>query len=105
MLRPWATVARLVMAGIDEARPSDWVRTASSKGLADRGVLVGHILPHALLPVISVLGVSVSGALGAALVIEVIFAIPGTSALLYESVISRDIPTVRRRCSFRCRSR
>lgn len=94
MLRPWATLTRLVMTGVEEAIHSDWVRTGRAKGLRDNYLLYRHVLPHALLPVISVLGIAASGALATALVVEVVFAIPGAGRLLYEAVLQRDIPLV-----------
>jgi peptide/nickel transport system permease protein len=92
--RPWATFTRLVMAGLDETLRSDWTRTARAKGLPERLVLYRHALPHALLPVVSVLGATASAALAGGLVAEVIFAIPGVGRLLYEAIGERDIPTV-----------
>lgn len=92
--RPWATFTRLVMAGLDETLRSDWIRTARAKGLPERTILTRHALPHTLLPVVSLLGASASGALAGGLVAEVIFAIPGVGRLLYEAIGERDIPTV-----------
>jgi peptide/nickel transport system permease protein len=94
VFRPWATFTRLVMAGLDESVRSDWARTARAKGLPERIVLIRHALPHTLPPVVSLLGVSASGALAGGLVAEVIFAIPGVGRLLYEAIGERDIPTV-----------
>lgn len=93
-LRPWATFTRLVMAGLDETLRSDWARTARAKGLPEGIVLRRHALPHTMLPVVSLLGASASGALAGGLVAEVIFAIPGVGRLLYEAIGERDIPTV-----------
>ncbi|MFN8523901.1 MAG: ABC transporter permease [Chloroflexota bacterium] len=94
VVRPWATFTRLVMAGTATAHRSDWARTARAKGLTEATVLSRHVLPHVVLPVISLLGVSASGALAAGLVVEVIFAIPGVGRLLYEAIGERDIPTI-----------
>jgi peptide/nickel transport system permease protein len=94
MLRPWATFTRLVLAGVDEAMSADWVRTARAKGLGEAYLLYRHVLPHALLPVISLVGIAASGALATGLVAEVIFAIPGVGRLLYDGVLERDIPLV-----------
>jgi peptide/nickel transport system permease protein len=94
MLRPWATFTRLVVTGVDEARGADFVRTGRAKGLGDRYLLYRHVLPHALLPVINLVGISASGALATALIVEVIFAIPGVGRLLYQGVLDRDIPLV-----------
>lgn len=93
-LRPWATYTRLIAAGLNDARHADWMRTGRAKGLSEQRLLYRHALPHAMYPVVSVLGAAASGVLGAALVAEVIFAIPGTGRLLYEAIGDRDIPLI-----------
>ena len=92
--RPWSTFTRLIMAGLDQAMRSDWARTGRAKGLDERTLLLRHALPHTLLPVVALVGVAASGALGAGLVAEVIFAIPGLGRLLYEAIGERDIPLI-----------
>ena len=93
-LGPWASFTRLMLAGIDEAMRSDWVRTGTAKGLSERVLLLRHALPHASLPIVNRFGVNASEALATGLVVEVIFAIPGLGRLLYDAVTERDIPTV-----------
>lgn len=94
MFRPWSTFTRLVVAGVDEAMGADWVRTGRAKGLGETYLLYRHALPHAFLPVISLVGIAASGALASSLVAEVIFVIPGVGRLLYEAVLERDIPLI-----------
>jgi peptide/nickel transport system permease protein len=91
---PWAVYTRLLVAGMREARSADWFRTGRAKGISDRRLLYRHALPHAMIPVISLLGVGASGALSGTVVAEVIFAIPGAGQLLYEAVVARDIPVI-----------
>lgn len=91
---PAAMFTRLITTGIDEHLRADWARTARAKGLGETAVRFRHVLPHALLPVVSLVGVAMSGALSSALIAEVIFAIPGVSRLLFDAIGSRDIPVV-----------
>jgi ABC-type dipeptide/oligopeptide/nickel transport system permease component len=70
------------------------VRTARAKGVPEARVLAVHALRNSLLPVLSVLGVSVSRLLGGAVVTETIFALPGVGVLLVDSILSRDFPVV-----------
>ena len=91
---PCAVFTRLILTGVDENLRTDWARTARAKGLSENVLRFRHILPHALLPVVSLVGVAMSGALSSALVAEVIFAIPGVSRLLFDAIQHRDIPVV-----------
>lgn len=91
---PTAMFTRLIMTGMEENSRTDWARTARAKGLSETRTRFRHILPHALLPVVSLTGVAMSGALSSALIAEVIFAIPGVSRMLYEAIGQRDIPVV-----------
>src|SRR5918993_3688914 len=72
----------------------DYVRTAYSKGLAERHVVLLHAFRNALIPVLTVVGVTLAGLLGGAVVIENVFNIPGMGRLLVQSVTRRDIPMV-----------
>ncbi len=70
------------------------MRTARAKGVPERRVLWGHALRNSLLPVLSVLGVSLSRLLGGAVVTETVFALPGVGILLVDSILGRDFPVV-----------
>jgi peptide/nickel transport system permease protein len=72
----------------------DYIRTARAKGLPERDVIYKHALKNALLPVITILGLSVPGLIGGSVIFESIFAIPGMGRLFYESVMSRDYPVI-----------
>jgi oligopeptide transport system permease protein len=85
-----AYVARLTRAGMLDALSQDWIRTARAKGLAPRVVLLRHALRAGLLPVISYLGPASAGVLTGSLVIEKIFAIPGTGSHFVSSALNRD---------------
>jgi ABC-type dipeptide/oligopeptide/nickel transport system permease component len=77
-----------------DALASDYVRTARAKGMRELRVLWVHALRNSLLPVLSVLGVSLSRLFGGAVVTETVFALPGVGVLLVDSILSRDFPVV-----------
>lgn len=87
-------LARLVRSTMLDVLNEDYVRTAYSKGLAERHVILTHAFRNALIPVLTVIGVTLAGMLGGAVVIETVFNIPGMGRLLVQSVTRRDIPVV-----------
>lgn len=87
-------LARLVRSTMLDVLNEDYVRTAYSKGLAERRVVVAHALRNAMIPVLTLIGISFAGMLGGAVVIEQVFNIPGLGRLLVNSVVRRDIPVV-----------
>lgn len=87
-------LARLVRSTMLDVLNEDYVRTAYSKGLAERRVVVAHALRNAMIPVLTLIGISFAGMLGGAVVIEQVFNIPGMGRLLVNSVVRRDIPVV-----------
>jgi peptide/nickel transport system permease protein/oligopeptide transport system permease protein len=91
---PLALVARLTRSEALEALTEDYVRTARSKGLRDRAVVLRHVLKNTLLPVITVIGLQLGSAFNGAVVIESVFAWPGVGRLLVESILARDFPVV-----------
>jgi len=72
----------------------DYIATARAKGLPERKVVFRHAMRNALLPFITILGLSVPGLLGGSVIFESIFAIPGLGQLFYQSVMSRDYPLI-----------
>lgn len=81
---------RHVRAAMQEALASDFVRTARAMGLPERQVLWRHALPNALLPLVTVLGVSLPGLFGGALLTETIFSWPGLGRLQYDAIMNSD---------------
>ena len=73
---PLALTARLVRSGCLEVLAQDFVRTARAKGLRERVVISRHVLKNALLPVVTVVGLQLGNALGGAVVVETVFALP-----------------------------
>ncbi|GJM26884.1 MAG: peptide ABC transporter permease [Phycisphaerae bacterium] len=72
----------------------DFVRAAFARGLSKRRVILRHVLPNTLRPLLTVLGLIVPAVLGGSVVLEVMFAWPGMGRLLYESIHDRDYPVI-----------
>ena len=72
----------------------DYILTARAKGLSERVVIYRHALHNALLPVITILGLSVPGLIGGSVIFETIFAIPGMGKMFYDGVMMRDYPLI-----------
>ncbi|MBE6011273.1 MAG: ABC transporter permease [Lachnospiraceae bacterium] len=89
-----ASTLRMTRSTMLEVIRQDYIRTARAKGAAERAIVFGHALRNALLPVITIVGVNFGLALGGAIVIEQVFAIPGLGQLMINSVRSKDIPMV-----------
>lgn len=87
-------LTRLTRSTMLEVLGQDYVRTARSKGLAGRVVIVRHALRNALLPVVTVVGLQVGGLLGGAILTETIFAWPGMGLWMYQAILQRDYPIV-----------
>jgi len=89
-----ATMARQMRSGMLEVINSDYITMARSKGLKARKVIYRHALPNALIPVITVAGMSFGSMLGGALITEVIFSIPGVGIYMVTGVNNRDYTVV-----------
>ncbi len=89
-----AGMSRYMRSNMLEVVRQDYITTARAKGLDERTVIFKHALRNALLPVITLLGLSVPGLIGGSVIFETIFAIPGMGQLFYQSVMMRDYPTI-----------
>ncbi len=89
-----AGMSRYMRSNMLEVIRQDYITTARAKGLDERMVIFRHALRNALLPVITLLGLSVPGLIGGGVIFETIFAIPGMGLLFYQSVMMRDYPTI-----------
>jgi peptide/nickel transport system permease protein len=89
-----AGLSRYMRANMLEVIRQDYIRTARAKGLSERVVIFRHALRNALLPVITILGLSIPGLIGGSVIFETIFAIPGMGQLFYMAVMARDYPVV-----------
>lgn len=89
-----AGMSRFMRASMLEVLRQDYILTARAKGLPARVVIFRHAMRNALLPVITLLGLSVPGLIGGSVIIESIFALPGLGQLFYQAVMSRDYPLI-----------
>lgn len=89
-----AGFSRYMRSNMLEVVRQDYVLTARAKGLSERAVIYKHALRNALLPVITILGLSVPTLIGGSVIFETIFAIPGMGKLFYDSVMMRDYPVI-----------
>ena len=87
-------IARMVRSGMLEQLGQDYVRTAKAKGMPRRLVLFKHALRNALIPVITLIGVMTGILLGGAVVIEVVYSLPGVGRLIIGAIQNRDYPIV-----------
>lgn len=89
-----AGMSRFMRTSMLEVLRQDYILTARAKGLRTRTVLMKHALRNALLPVITILGLSVPTLIGGSVIIESIFALPGLGQLFYQGVMGRDYPLI-----------
>ena len=89
-----ASVMRMTRSSMLEVLGEDYVRTARSKGLKERGVIVRHSLRNALIPVVTLIGIEMGYLLGGAFIVEQIFALPGLGRLLINAISQRDYALV-----------
>ena len=85
-----AYIARLTRGGLLEVLNEDYVRTARAKGLSNFRIMVRHVLPNGIQPVIVFLGPALAGILAGSFVIETVFQIPGIGRFFVESTFNRD---------------
>lgn len=86
--------ARFVRSALIDVLASDYVRTARAKGLAERVVLFRHVLQNALIPIVTVMGISFGQLLGGAVITESIFSWPGMGRLLVSGIMNKDYSVV-----------
>jgi peptide/nickel transport system permease protein len=89
-----AGMSRYMRGSMLEVIRQDYITTARAKGLPEGAVIFKHALRNALLPVITMLGLSLPGLIGGSVIFETIFAIPGMGQLLWGAVMARDYPVV-----------
>src|ERR1044071_9420334 len=89
-----ALIARMTRSTMLEVLRTDYVRTARAKGVLERGIVSGHALKNALLPVVTVVGHQFGTLLGGAVLSETVFGWPGMGQLLVDALFARDYPVV-----------
>jgi len=87
-------LSRMVRSTMLDVLKEDYVRTAYAKGLPNRHVVLGHALRNAMIPAMTVLGISLAGLLGGSVVIETVFSLPGMGRLVVQSISRRDFPVI-----------
>jgi peptide/nickel transport system permease protein len=85
---------RIVRVNLKQTLRADYVEAARARGIPERRILLSHALKNALIPVITILGLTFASLLGGAILTEVTFSWPGLANRLYEAISLRDYPTV-----------
>ncbi len=93
-LPPAALFTRFTRSSMLEVIGEEYIRTARSKGLAERAVVIHHALRNALIPIITLIGLRLPWLFGGAVITETVFAWPGMGRLLVDAVLKRDYPVV-----------
>ncbi|MEZ4559306.1 MAG: ABC transporter permease [Caldilineaceae bacterium] len=91
---PMSVIARMTRSSLLEVMSLDYMRTARAKGLNERRVVFGHAMRNALLPVVTVVGLSLGGLLSGAVLTETIFGLTGVGKTLFDAIASRDYVVV-----------
>jgi len=93
-LWPMARISHVLRASMIEVLRQDYVRTARGKGLPEHAVIVRHVLRNALIPVVTVIGLTFGTILGGTVVTEFVFTWPGLGRLVLEAITNRDFPLI-----------
>jgi peptide/nickel transport system permease protein len=93
-LGSFAALSRYIRSGMLDVLKQDYIKTAYAKGLSRRQVIFNHALKNALLPLITIIGLSIPGLIGGSFIIETVFSYPGMGRLGYDAVMARDYPVI-----------
>lgn len=91
---PLAIIARMTRSSLLEVLGLDYIRTARAKGLRERGVVLRHGMRNALIPVVTIIGLSLGSLLGGAVLTETIFNLSGVGRILFDAIQARDYTIV-----------
>ena len=89
-----ANLSRLVRTAMLDALGQDYIRTARAKGLGEQKVVLTHALKNALIPILTVLGLTAAVLISGAVVTETVFGLPGVGNLVVSAVLRRDYPVI-----------
>ena len=89
-----ATIMRMTRSSMLEVLHQDYIRSARAKGLAEKTIIRKHALKNALIPILTVVGMTFGTLLGGALVTETVFAIPGLGKYMVDAIKLRDYPVI-----------
>lgn len=87
---PMALIARMARSSMLDVLGQDYIRTARAKGLSKGSVIMKHAFRNSLLPLVTVIGLSLGSLLGGAVLTETIFGLPGVGGILYDAITARD---------------
>ncbi len=91
---PIASAARQTRANVIEVLQEDYVRTAWSKGLSEKAVIIKHVLKNSLIPVVTLQGITLRRIIGGSVIVETVFVIPGMGKFLVDAMLSRDYTVI-----------
>ncbi len=91
---PLSIIARMTRSSLLEVLGLDYIRTARAKGLRERAVIFKHAMRNAMLPIVTIIGLSFGGLLSGAVLTETVFALPGVGTQLVSAIFSRDYSVV-----------
>jgi peptide/nickel transport system permease protein len=91
---PLAIIARMTRSSLLDVLGREYVRAAKAKGVPHRTVIAKHAFRNALLPVVTIIGLSLGGLLGGAVLTETIFGLSGVGRAIYEAITARDYPVI-----------
>lgn len=91
---PLSIIARMTRSSLLEVLGLDYIRTARAKGLIERAVIFKHAMRNAMLPIVTIIGLSFGGLLSGAVLTETVFALPGVGTQLVSAIFSRDYSVV-----------
>ncbi len=89
-----ALITRITRSSMLDVLNQDYVRTAESKGVSPFRVVIRHALRNALVPIVTIIGLTIASLMGGAVVTETVFSIPGVGRLVVQSVLRRDYPVI-----------
>ena len=89
-----AGMSRYMRSSMIDVITQEYITTARAKGASETRILYKHALPNALIPVITILGLSIPGLIGGSVIFESLFAIPGMGKLFFDGVMMRDYPLI-----------
>jgi len=89
-----AALSRFTRNSMLDVLHEEYIEAAKARGIPERIIIFKHALRNALLPVITILGLSIPGLIGGSVIFETIFSIPGMGQLFYQSVMMRDYPVI-----------
>jgi peptide/nickel transport system permease protein len=89
-----ALIARFTRAAVLEVLNDDYVRTARAKGLAESKVILKHVLRNAMIPILTIIGLTTGVLISGAVIVETVFGIPGIGNLVVSAVLRRDYPVI-----------